>query len=108
MDGIWSVTVTKRDLVDAVRHARMRSTLRKVSGGFEDDVTLTGCPAGLSIRSNFAATDIPAAGTWPSPIMTHGATLRRLASKLAGPEIEIAFGDGHLLLNTTSLSAREA
>jgi hypothetical protein len=106
----WSVTIEKRDLVDAIGTARRRPTLRRVSsgrGGFEDDVVLASCTNGLSVRSSNSAMDISATGMWASPIAVSGATIRQLAPKLAGPQIELTYCDGQLALNQTRLSARE-
>ena len=108
--GDWSITLDKRDLVAAIGMARARATLRRVAGapgGFESLVTFAACDGGLSVRSSNSAMDIPASGIWSSPIAVDGATLRRLAPKLAGPKIELCYADGRLALNGTQLSARE-
>lgn len=104
---MWSVTLDKRDLVEAIGVARTRATLRRRGPAFEDDVTLVGCAEGLSVRSSFAAMDIPADGMWHSPIMANGAAIRRLADKLEGPRISLRFENGRLSLNTTEIPARE-
>ena len=109
-DATWAMTISKADLVEAIGVARRRPTLRRVAsgrGGFEDDVVFASCEAGLSIRSSISAMDIPASGAWASPIAVSGATIRQLAPKLGGPEIELCYGDGQLALNQTRLPARE-
>lgn len=105
--GKWSVTLDKRDLVEAIEVARTRATLRRRGPAFEEDVALVGCTEGLSVRSSFAAMDIPADGMWDSPIMANGAAIRRLAAKLEGPRILLRFENGRLSLNTTEIPARE-
>lgn len=106
--SIWSMRIEKRDLVDAIGTARTRATLRRKGPGFEPDVMFVRCAEGLSIRSSASAMDIPASGTWASPITANGAALRRLAPKLAGPVIELSYAEGRLMLNGTSVPAREA
>lgn len=108
MKAQWRVTVTKRDLVAAVGHARTRATLRRNGKGFEADVMLAKADGGLSIRSSYAAMDIPAEGAWGSPVMANGAALRRLAPKLGGPEVTITYVAGRLFLDSTSIPARES
>lgn len=108
MKAQWRVTVAKRDLVAAVGHARTRATLRRSGKGFEADVTLAKANGQLSIRSSYAAMDIPAEGAWGSPVMANGAALRRLAPKLQGPDIALTYVAGRLFLDTTSIPAREA
>lgn len=106
----WSMTIEKRDLVEAIGVARQRPTLRRVSGGrggFEPLVVLAKCEEGLSVRSSNSAMDIPATGVWASPIAVSGVTLRQLAPKLTGPTIDLSFSDGQLALNQTRLPARE-
>jgi hypothetical protein len=107
MKAGWRVTVTKRDLVEAIGHARTRATLRRKGTGFEADIMLTGGPGQLSVRSSHAAMDIPAEGTWASPIVANGPSLRRLAPKLKGPEVTLTYVTGRLFLNGTSIPARE-
>ena len=106
-DSNWSITVGKRDLVDAIGTARARPTLRRTNGGFEPDLVLTRSADGLSVRSSNSAMDIPAAGTWVSPVSVNGAALRRLAPKLDGPDVEVRFQDRRLFVNGTSFPARE-
>jgi hypothetical protein len=107
----WSVRIAKRDLVDAVGAARRRATLRRKGAGLEPDVLFVGCDLdgedALSIPSSDAAMDVPASGAWPSPISANGPALRRLAPKLTGPDVEIAYVEGRLPLNGTSVPARE-
>lgn len=106
----WSMTVDKRDLVDAIGTARRRPTLRRVAGGrggYEAEVILAASGDGLSVRSSNSAMDIPADGVWASPIAVGGVTLRQLAPKLAGPQVELTYADGELALNQTRVSARE-
>lgn len=104
----WSMRIEKRDLVDAIGHARTRATLRRKGAGFEPDVMFVACADGLSIRSSASAMDVPAGGTWASPITANGAALRRLVPKLAGPVVELSYADGRLSLNGTVVPAREA
>src|SRR4051812_44626982 len=101
------MTITKRDLIDAIGTARRRATLKRKGGGLEKDVIFAASGDGLSVRSSNAAMDIPGSGTWTSPIATNGATLRRLAPALTGPEVRLSYCDGQLALNTTRISARE-
>lgn len=103
----WHMTVEKADLVEGIGVARRRATLRRKGSGFEPDVTFASCDTGLSIRSSASSLDVPAVGTWISPICANGAALRRLAPKLEGPEIILRFSDGWLRLNGTMVSARE-
>lgn len=103
----WVMRIEKLDLVDAIGHARTRATLRRKGAGLEPDVFFTACDEGLSIRSSDAAMDIPASGTWVSPIRANGAALRRLAPKLAGPHVELSYEEGRMFLNGTSIPARE-
>lgn len=103
--------IDKRDLVEAIGAARRRATLRRKGGGLEPDVLFVGCDVdgapGLSIRTADAAMDVPGVGAWPSPISANGPALRRLAPKLAGLEIDVAYEEGRLVLNGTSVPARE-
>jgi len=108
MKADWRVTVAKRDLVAAVGHARTRATLRRKGAGFEPDLTLADSDGQLSVRSSYAAMDIPAEGSWASPIFANGAALRRLAPKLKGPDVTLTYVTGRLFLDGTSIPAREA
>lgn len=103
----WNMTILKCDLVDAIGTARRRATLRRNGIALEREVVFAASIHGLSVRSSDAAMDIPGSGTWISPIATNGATVRRLSTALAGPEIRLSFCDGQLALNTTRISARE-
>lgn len=104
----WAMDIKKHDLIAAIKHARTRATLRRKGSGFEPDVLFMACDGGVSIRSSNASMDIPASGVWVSPVMANGAALRRLAPKLTGPHIEISYGGGRMILNGTSIPAREA
>ena len=106
-ESIWNMTITKQDLVEAIGTARRRVTLKRKGFALEKEVIFTASGDGLSVRSSDAAMDIPGSGTWASPIATNGATIRRLAPALDGPEIELSYCDGQLALNTTRISARE-
>ena len=107
MEQVWNVSLDKRDLVDAIGHARTRATLRRKDAGFEPDVTFIACEDGISIRSSFAAMDVPAEGQWCSPVMANGAAIRKVAPKLTGPRISVRYETGRLFLNATSIPARE-
>ena len=108
MTAVWKMTVDKRDFVEAVGIARTKATLRGKGGiAVEAEITLCACPEGLSVRSSYAAMDIDAIGTWPSPVMAHGATIRKMAPKLSGPDVVLEYGSGRLSLNGTSLPARD-
>lgn len=107
MEQVWKMSVAKKDLVAAIGHARTRATLRRKEAGFEPDVTFVAWEKGLSIRSSFAAMDIPAEGSWCSPIMANGAAIRKVAPKLAGPRVTLRYETGRLFLNATSISARD-
>jgi hypothetical protein len=106
-EATWNMTIQKRDLIDAIGTARRRATLRGKAFELEKEVVFTGLQDGLSVRSSDAAMDIPGSGTWASPIAANGATIRRLAPALTGPEIQLSYCDGQLALNTTRISARE-
>ena len=106
-ESTWNMTISKRDLVEAIGTARRRATLKRRGFELEKEVIFAACPEGLSIRSSDAAMDVPGSGRWTSPIATNGATLRRLAPALSGPEIALSYCDGELALNTTRISARE-
>jgi hypothetical protein len=108
MKALWRMTVAKRDLVEAVGHARTRATLRRKGSGFENEVMLINGDGQLSIRSSHAAMDIPAQGLWSSPVLTNGPALRRLAPKLSGPNVTLTYVAGRLFLDNTSIPAREA
>src|SRR5689334_10301416 len=103
----WNITIAKRDLIDAIGTARRRATLKRKGFELERDVIFAASGDGLSIRSSNAAMDLPASGTWTSPIAANGAMIRRLAPALDGPEIRLSYCDGQLALNTTRVSARE-
>ena len=103
----WNITIAKRDLIDAIGTARRRATLKRKGFELEKDVIFAATAEGLSVRSSNAAMDIPGTGTWASPIATNGATLRRLAPALDGPDIRLSYCEGQLALNTTRISARE-
>lgn len=108
MSAKWDITVAKRDFVEAINVARTKATLRGKGGiSVESEVMLTACPEGLSVRSSYAAMDIDGYGVWPSPVMVHGATLRKIAPKLQGEEITLSYEPGRLKLNGTSLTARD-
>ena len=104
----WNVEINKSDLIDAIGTVRTRATLRRKETGLEADVMFVRCVDGISIRSSASAMDIPAKGSWVSPVSANGAALRRLTPKLAGPTITLRYETGRLLLNGTSLPAREA
>jgi hypothetical protein len=98
----------KRDLVDAVNHARTRVTLsRTAANKFEPEITFAAWDDGLSVRSSFAAMDIDGQGSWPSPIMVAGAPLRLLVPKLSGPDVVLTYKAGQMHFNETVLTARE-
>lgn len=108
MSHIWNMIVSKADFVDAIGIARTRASLRSKGGiKVEPDVTFASCPEGLSIRSSFSAMDIDGEGTWTSPIMAHGASIRQVAPKLTGPTITLRYEAGKLFLNQTSITARD-
>lgn len=105
----WQIEVAKRDLLLALQTARTRATLRRTKGaGVEHDITLTAAPGGLSVRSSFAAMDIPGNGAWPSPIMAYAAGLKRVLPKLPGLTVALRYEDGRLYLGPVWMSAREA
>ena len=106
-EATWNMTIQKRDLVEAIGTARRRATLRGRAFELEKEVIFAASQDGLSVRSSDAAMDIPGAGIWASPIATDGATIRRLAPALSGPEIQLTYCDGEHALNTTRISARE-
>ncbi|WP_235090946.1 hypothetical protein [Sphingomonas lutea] len=101
------MTVSKRDLIDAVGTALRRSTLRRNGRQAEREIVFAAWAGGLSVRSSNAAMDIAATGTWRSPIATSGAAVRRLAPALQGVEVTLSYCEGQLAFNTTRLSARE-
>jgi hypothetical protein len=103
----WNITISKRDLIDAIGTARRRATLKRKGFEFEKEIIFAATEGGLSVRSSNAAMDIPATGAWTSPIAANGAALRRLAPVLDGPEVRLSYCDGQLALNTTRVSARE-
>ena len=104
---VWTATVQKDDLLEAIGFVRTRAGLRIKGIKLEPDVLIMSTPDGLSFRTAQLACDIPAERNWPSPISAHGATLRKLAPKLSGPEITLKFADDALTLNSTRISARE-
>ncbi|WP_298291643.1 hypothetical protein [Novosphingobium sp.] len=106
-EPVWQATVEKEDLLEAIGFVRTRAGLRATGIKLEPDVDIMSCPEGLSFRTAQLACDIPATGSWPSPIRANGAMLRRLAPKLAGPAISLEYRTGKLILNTTEVPARE-
>lgn len=106
-EPVWRAQVSKDDLLEAIGFVRTRAGLRVRGIKLEPDVVILSCPEGLSFRTAQLACDIPAEGSWPSPIRANGAMLRRLAPKLAGPRIELDYAAGSLRLNTTMVPARE-
>lgn len=107
VEQVWKMSVDKKDLMAAIGHARTRATLRRKAAGLESEVTFIAWESGLSVRSSFAAMDIPAEGSWCSPILANGAAIRKVAPKLVGPRISLRYETGRLFLNSTSISARE-
>ena len=108
MTAVWQMTVAKGDFVEAVGIARTKATLRGKGGiAVESEITLVASDEGLSVRSSYAAMDIDGVGSWPSPVMVHGATVRKLAPKLSGQTINLRYSDSQLFLNGTSLPARD-
>lgn len=103
----WRATVSKDDLLEAIGFVRTRSGIRLQGIKLEPDVDIMSAPDGLSFRTAHLACDIPADGSWPSPIRANGAILRRLAPKLSGDEVVLVYADGKLTLNTTQVTARE-
>lgn len=106
-EPVWRMTIDKDDLLEAIGFVRTRAGLRANGIRLEADVGIMSCDEGLSFRSDQLACDIPATGSWPSPITANGALLRRLAPKLGGPQIDMEYRDGTLRLNSTSVPARE-
>ena len=106
-EPVWKAAVAKDDLLEAIGFVRTRAGLRVQGIKLEPDVVILSCAQGLSLRTAQMACDIPADGTWPSPIRANGAMLRRLASKLSGPEVTLEYVEGGLLFNTTRVPARE-
>ncbi|WP_324261685.1 hypothetical protein U4960_00625 [Altererythrobacter sp. H2] len=106
-DPVWRATLTKDDLLEAIGFVRTRAGLRLHGIKLEPDVVIMRCAEGLSFRTAQMACDIPAEGSWPSPIRVNGAVLRRLAPKLVGPEVALLYQDGAITLNGTSVTARE-
>ena len=103
----WKASVDKDDLLEAIGFVRTRAGLRVQGIKLEPDVVILSCAEGLSFRTAQLACDIPAGGTWPSPISANGAMLRRLAPKLPGPVVELEYSEGNLRLNSTHVPARE-
>ena len=103
----WRSIVDKADFLEAIGFVRTRAGLRYKGPRLEPDVVIMVAPDGLSFRTANLACDIPASGSWPSPIVAHGPTLRRLAPKLSGPTIALHYSDGALTLNQTTITARE-
>lgn len=103
----WSVSVDRADVIEALKLVRTRVTLKRKGNEWERDVVLAGSDGILSIRSSHAAYDLPARGTWSSPILTSGAAFLKLAPKLEGSIIQISFASGVLTIGTTQYTARE-
>lgn len=106
-EPIWRAIVDKDDLLEAIGFVRTRAGLRVKGIKLEPDVAIISSADGLSFRTAQLASDIPATGSWPSPISANGAMLRKLAPKLTGPEIELEYTDRSLRLNSTRIPARE-
>jgi hypothetical protein len=85
-EATWNMMIQTRDLVEAIGTARRRATLRGKAFELEKEV--------IFAASQDAAMDIPGAGIWASPIATNGATIRRLAPALSGPEIQLSYCEG--------------
>jgi hypothetical protein len=105
--GRWEITILKADLIEAIGVARSRATLRRKKSGLETDIVFAECSDGLSIRSSAALMDVEGSGVWTSPVAANGPALRRLAPKLSGTEVTLRYSAGRLLLNGTSIPARE-
>lgn len=105
--GRWEMALLKADLVDAVGVARRRATLRRKKAGLETEIVFAECSGGLSVRSSAALMDIEGSGVWTSPVAANGPALRRLVPKLSGTEVSLRYSAGRLLLNGTSIPARE-
>lgn len=105
---VWTMTVKKRDLVDALDNARPIDVRRKrLAANKAFPLFITATATGLSFRSQDAGVDIPATGTWPSPIRVAGAMLHALAPRLSGPAIVLAYADGQMTVGTTRFPATE-
>lgn len=106
--NLWNMTLTKADLVEATDGARQIATWRKRRADRQAfPLVIAAGDDGLSFRSADAALDVPATGTWPSPIRVAGAVLHSLAPKLAGPDVTLVYADGQLVIGTTVFSATE-
>ena len=104
---VWKATVAKDDLLEAIGFVRTRSGLRIQGIRLEPDVDIMSCAEGLSFRTAQLACDIPASGSWPSPVRANGAVLRRLAPKLEGESVQLGYAAGTLTVNATRIPARE-
>lgn len=107
MASNWTAIVDKDDLLEAIGFVRTRAGLRYKGGKLEPDVVIVSSSDGLSFRSSDLAIDIPATGTWPSPVKANGPAIRRLVPKLDGPTINLNYDAGRLMLNSTSVPAKE-
>ena len=102
-NAIWSVTVSKQDLVGAVGAPRKRDRRRKSP----ELIIFAACENGLSVESGLSTAEIPASGNWHSPVAADSTSVRKLAPLLGGSEVQLSYRDGKLALNTTSIPARE-
>lgn len=105
---IWQMTLRKTALVEATSDARKISTWRKRSSAARAfPLIIAAGEDGLSFRSSDAALDVPAQGTWPSPIRVPGAVLHALAPRLEGPQVTMVYADGKLVIGRTVIDAAE-
>lgn len=107
MKFVWKAVVDKADLLEAIGFVRTRAGLRVKGIKLEADVDIMASNDGLSFRTAHISYDCPAQREWPSPIRANGAVMRRLAPKLDGDQVTLTYQEGALILNTTSIPARE-
>ena len=84
-----------------------RTALLRALAGFEGRLVLTVCDLGLSIRSPAGRVEVAGTGFWASPLSLTAGRLRRALACDHGRFAQLEFANGRLMVNASSVPARE-
>jgi hypothetical protein len=84
-----------------------RDALVQALGVLEGRLVLTVCETGLSVRSRAGRVDLAGKGFWASPVSATASRLRRALACDYGGDAHLEFVKGRLMVNASSMPARE-
>lgn len=83
------------------------AALKRAVGPLEGRLVLSICECGLSIRSAAGRVEVAAAGFWASPLSVPAGRLRRALARDYGLDAHLEFFEGELMVNASTVPARE-